>query len=334
MKLHPGLYFDSRKPDVSWIKSYCKDFIDLNRETRVYRDTVVDAVFEASNLPGVGVIIPSDFEFWDNGKKFKPRYVKEVEIPLNSPLRFKKYGPQIDLEKKNIAYIKEHGFKEIFAETLNDEKVRKRLKNTSTRGLGYFGPRTGFHHIIPWGSMVESEYYYEIFCGNGDKIRVSIRPSGRISALVPSYGSPSRNRIIFETPPVTQRNNVYRVEALETRGRCSCPDVEFKEEGGKIKLDKYTKFERFTKYRDMEIVECRHIRSAERKLCEDEAFKDILFGELRIAPKEKLTKFWLALTVKTLIGTRKSSERPIKTYIDILTGNAVGSEPLGELYYL
>ncbi len=325
-----GIYFDPGKPEVGWIKGYCKDFIDLNKETRVYRETVVEAVFEASEKKGTGVIIPEDFEFWDEGKKFKPRYVEGVEIPLNGPLRFKKFGPQIDLKRKSIEYIKEHGFKEIFAETLSDGGIRKKLANSATRGLGYAGPRTGIHHIIPWGTMVESEYYYELFCKNGKKIHIVVSRSGRIKAYVPSYGRVRKNTVEFETPPRTSRGNLYRVEVFETRGRCSCPDSEFKEEAGKIKIDEL--FERFTKYRNPEAVECRHVLSARRKL--EEGYKDLFLENIRIPPAEKLKKFWLTLTVKTLIGTKERSERPLKTHIDILTGNAIGYRPLEEMFYL
>ncbi len=330
MGVEIGAYFDSRKPDVGWIKDYCRDFIDLNKETKLYRDTVVDAVFEASEKKGVGLIIPSDFEFWDTDKKFKPRYVEGIEIPLNSPLRFKKFGPQIDLKRKTIGHIKNHGFKEIFEESLYDEKVRKKLAKKATRGLGYFGPRTGIHHIIPWGAIIESEYYYEVFCGNGEKIQVAISRSGRIKVYVPSYGRIRKNTVEFETPPRTLRDNLYRVEIFETRGKCTCPDAEFKEEGGKIKKDEF--FERFTKYRNTEAVECRHVLSARRKMNED--YKHIFIENIRIPPTDLLKRFWLTLTMKSLVGTKGRSERPLKTHIDILTGNAIGSRAPDQLFYL
>jgi len=329
MAVDLGVYFDSRKPGIEWIKSYCEDFIDLNNEIRVYRGTVVDAIFEASNRKKCGVIIPSEFDFWDQNEKWRPRYVKDIEIPLNSALRFKKYGRQIDLKKKRVGYIKDHGFKEIFAETLMNFGTKMKLRDKATRGLGYTGPRTGIHHVIPWGAMVESEYYYEIFCGNGEKIQVYVSRSGRIKAFVPSYGRVRKNTVEFETPPQTSRENEYKVEVFETRGRCSCPDAEFKEEGGKIKKDEL--FERYTKYCRPEAVECRHVLSARRKMNEK---RDIFIENIRIPPRDKLKKYWLTTTVKTLVGTRESSERPLKTHIDILTGDAIVKERLRELFYL
>lgn len=325
-----SMYFDSRKPEVEWIKNYCTDFIDLNNEMKLYRGTVTDSIFEASQRPKCGVIIPENFEFWDQNETWHPRYVKDVEIPLNSPLRFKKYGRQIDLKKKGIGYIKDHGFKEIFAETLIDFDRKLKLRDKATRGLGYIGPRTGIHHIIPWGAMVESEYYYKIFCDKGRKIQVSVSRSGRIKAHVPSYGRIRKNTVEFETPPRTLRGNEHMVEIFETRGKCSCPDAEFKEEGGKIKKDEL--FEWYTKYCRPEAVECRHVLSARRKLNED--YKDIFIENIRIPTRDKLKKFWLAATIKTLVETRGRSERPLKTHIDILTGNAIVKERLRELFYL
>jgi hypothetical protein len=328
MKISLSTYFDSRKPDVSWIKGYCRDFIDLNKEIVYSRGDIIEAVFEAGKRRGIGVIIPADFKFWDTEETFRPKYVDGIEIPLDSPLRFKKFGPQIDLKRKGVTYIKEHGFKEIFVETLTDERARKELSQKATRGLGYAGPRTGIRHIIPWGSMIESEYYYELFCNNGERIQIEVRRSGRIMAHVPSYGRIRKNTVEFETPPRTMRGNVYRVETFETRGKCSCPDAEFKEEGGKIKQDHL--FERFTKYRNPEAVECRHVLSARRKVSDINIFAD----NIRIPPREGLKNFWLALTAKTLVGTRERAERPLKTDIDILTGNAIASRPVDQLYYL
>lgn len=325
-----GAYFDSRKPEVGWIKDYCKDFIDLNDEIRLNRGIVVDAIFEASNRKKCGVIIPDEFEFWDQNETWRPRYVKDVEIPLNSPLRFKKYGRQIDLKREGVRYTKDHGFKEIFTETLMDLDKKLRLRNKATRGLGYIGPRTGIRHIIPWGAMVESEYYYELLCGNGQKIQVYISRSGRIKVYVTSYGRVRKNTVEFETPPRTFRDNEYRVETFETRGRCSCPDAEFKEEGGKIKKDKL--FERYTKYSRPEAVECRHVLSARRKM--NENYNDIFIENIRVPPRDKLRKYWLTATIKTLVGTMGRSERPLKTHIDILTGDAIVKERLRELFYL
>lgn len=312
-------FFDPERPGITEIRnSYKGRFIDLNDYDGLKDEDVVYAVMEAGNK-GRGLIIPEVYCFWDRDSEVG---IKGNRVRLDSALRFKKYGPEINLTTSgtSIREIKERGItpRKLFREMLGDSVVRERLLNGSYRGIGYWDPRKRTHRIIPFDVPVEGQKFLDF---HGKEMGISYQYAD-CYITVPSLSRGDREYIItIRVLPVTELDEEYLVEWFMTESPCGCEDSFFKTIRGKEDDLLKTLF----KYSNPEYSHCRHfwgaLQAAYDRSKKDPKAKPFLVEFPRATG---LVNPWYTLKTRTVIGNENRARRPLKTEIGIMCGKIIG----------
>ncbi len=318
-------FFDPALPAVREIREkYGRRLIDLNQyECLTHRD-VADAILRAGRR-GEALCIPpgSRYRIWDRGSIFRR---KGKSIRLNTALRFKKYGPEIDLTKSGtgVKEIKERELtpRKAFREKLGDPGVRKALLEGSYRGVGWWDPKKRTHRITPFDVFAEGHKFNDFY---GKDMVVEFQYAD-CRVTVPSLSREGRDYIIeVRVLPVTEENDDCLVEWLMTEATCGCEDRFFR--GAKSKLREDDEAKCFFKYANPEHTHCRHFWGVLEKVTE-RSYRDPKTLPLLVEfPKVTgLLSPWHALKTRTLIGNEKAARRPLKAEIGILCGKVIGYE--------
>ncbi len=320
-------YFDPNLPTVSDVKDRYKNPLDLRKYESLTHENVANAILSGDRR---GLIIPDEpgkYQIWDRSDSVKS---KGRILPLNSALRFKRYGPQIDVTTSNTSQrdIRERHLtpRMAFREKLSDPEVRKKLLEGAYRGIGWWDPRTRTHNIAAFDVFPEA-YFYEKFYKNdmGFKYLFS---DGYVHT--PSVSGEPEYRVTLRVFPNTDD---FLIEWLMTQAYCECLDQFHR--GARGKKKGRDEFENIFKYSKPERVWCKHTLGALRK-AEKLSHKWDNVPDFRVSSPEPtgiLNPFYTIKT-KTLIAVRNSFRRPIKLEDGILLGNVTGYAGPEEMFDL
>jgi len=318
-------YFDPGKPTVGEMKSKIGNrFIDLTGYDDLSHADVADGILEASRREGYGLVIPEgpEFRFWDREKVVS---VKRHKIKLDSPLRFMKFGPDINLTERStpVKMFKEDKLtpRKLFREVLGSSDNREKLLNGSHRGIGWWDPKSKTHRLLPFDVPAEGEKFRDFY---RDEMRFGYQRSDAY-VKVPSITREKIREYIITTTvlPVTKEDDNFHYEWSMTNVPCQCEDRFFRGTAGKVKKDE--EIEDLYKYAIPEYQFCRHgwgslIETQER-------------GETITDAKPFLVKFptttgilgpWYTLSANTIIKSGNIERRPLKTEVRIQLGRVIG----------
>jgi hypothetical protein len=310
-------HFDHRHPSPKRIKESYTRFVDLRDKNGLIWDDISDAV--SGLKPGYGLWLPEG-DCWDRAAVYRDRKTG-VEVPLDTPQRFRKFGPQIDVVKSGttLRRIREERItlRSAFREVLGDPAVREAMRERSFRGIGFWSPRSRRHNIVWFDVPVEGQRYAEMF---GDEFQTGYLFADAYQST-PSFSRLDRSYITpLRVLPVTEMDGTYYIEGLETVAVCGCEDAFHTGSGGKKKV--HDDFEAVFKYANPEQVICRHNWAqrgiAEKLSREQEGAKQILVQQPRATG---LVNPWYNLKTRTLIG---KGRRPLKAEIGVYLGHVIG----------
>ena len=309
--------FDHRYPPVSWAKEHYT-FLDKSGCNLTGSD-IADMILELKH--NTALVLP-DRNYY-GGQPYKHRDTGTI-IPLDTPARFRKFGPQIDLVKSGttIGETKERKTtpRKAFRQ-LGEEGTRETLRSDMYRGLGFWSPRARRHNIIWFDVLAEGQAYLDFF-QNEFKTRYQFADAYH---YIPSFKQTGGTRITqLKVLPVTERNGEYFVEWLEEHAQCNCADVFFM--GSKSKKKTGDRFEGFHKYANPEQEICRH-NWAQRILAEREAEKN----PERPRPLVKWPKAtgfmepWRKAKMQVYIREGSGLRRPLKAEVGIFCQYMLGT---------
>jgi len=310
--------FDHMYPSVGRAKEKYT-FIDKSEYKGLTRNDIADAVLNLKH--NEALIIPAGM-YWGN-ETFRHKK-SGTEIPIDSPARFRKFGPQIDIVKSDVTIreIKDKKLtpRNVFKQVLSDSETREKLKNGNYRGIGFWSPRSRRHNIIWFDVLAEGQKYLDTFnkeFGTGYQFADAYQ-------YVPSFQQIEGVRTTpLKVLPVTERDGEFYVEWLEEYAQCSCADAFFMGARGKKKIDH--KFEGIYKYMNPEQIICRH-NWAQRILAEKEPEKNPDAKPL-LVKLPKATGFlepWRKTKMQVYIRYEKGLRRPYKAEITAGCGNFLG----------
>ncbi len=313
-------YFDSRKPAVADIKAKYSEFLDLNRYRGLTHRDVVEATQETSRCYNKGLIIPRTYDFWDRSQTYQLRHTRRDVVPLDTPERFMKFGPEVNINKSTMSMkqAKETNFQLVSA---MKEASYSMDVETAYRGFGLWGVKSKNHFLLPFIVLAEGEHYYLL---NADRIRV-IHQDFDTKQVLPSASRELRHIIHLRPLPTTSE---FNVEATETKGDCPCEDRLFKE--GISRMKQNDGFLDIYKYSKGEYLDCKHKYAAFRKA--QELAKKEGKPDIRIDRYPKPTGYylnsWVLLKTKTLVAEEggKNARRPLKTEINLELGRLIASD--------
>jgi|GEM_PF-1583092 len=317
-------YFDPDLPTVSEIRDSYKPerFVDLNQCSGLTHENVADAILQTGRT-GKVLYIPEEpvYAVWNRGDVFRKG---GKSVPLNTPLRFKRYGHEVDVTKSgtSIKEIMEQRLtpRKAFRLKLTDSTVRKNLVEGSFRGIGWWDPKKRTHRITPFDVFAEGRKFMEFY---GNEMEIEFQYAD-CRILVPSLSRPDRKYIVnVRVLPVIKEGDQYLVEWLMTEASCGCEDEFYKGARGKLMEDHTAKT--VFKYANPEHTHCRHFWAAMEKAAEM-SYKDQKAPPflVRFPRATGLLSPWHALKTRTLIGDGKRARRPTKTEIGILCGKVIG----------
>jgi len=311
-KLHYEL-FDHRHPTAKQIQERYKPR-DLSEMAGLTRADIADAILHLT--PGHYLILPE--LGWENDVYSNP--FRRFSVPLDTPARFRKFAPEIDVVKSGITLkkIRERQLTPRSAfRALEQPEVREKLRKGNYRGVGWWSPRSRRHNILWFDVLAEGQEYARMFEDDFDTEYLFADAYQH----VPSF---SREDRVYITPlkvlPVTPGQAC--IEWLETFAQCGCEDSFYM--GAKTKKKADDAYEALYKYVNPEQIICRH-NWAQRKLVEKASRegRTPLRLLLEWPNATGLLNYWLTLKTKTLIRGRRL-RRPLKTEINILCGNGIG----------
>ncbi len=316
-------FFDPDLPRVSKIREkYGRRFIDLNQYGGLTHSNIVDAILKAGTS-GKALYIPREYAIWERDRVFRKG---GRSITINSSLRFKKYGPEVNVTKSttSVRKIKEQALtpRKAFRQKLEDSDVMDDLLEGSYRGVGWWDPKKRTHRITPFDVFAEAHKFKDFY---GEEMEVGFQHAD-CYVTVPSLSRPRRKYIIeVRVLPVTEKNDDYLFEWLMTESTCGCEDHFFKGAQSRLKQDSEAKT--FFKYANPEHTHCRHFWGVLEKITE-RSYQDSKALPFRVKfPTVKgLLSPWHALKTRTLIGNEKRARRPTKADIGILCGKVIGYE--------
>ncbi|MBN1897089.1 MAG: hypothetical protein JW789_05230 [Candidatus Aenigmarchaeota archaeon] len=331
MLVKSDLYFRTECYGVSDIRSRYSGSIDLYDKKGIINDDVCDAILEASHKDA-SVIIPEHVESRYSGAPSRPYFWNRSEIrkidgqkvPMDTALRFMKFGPQIDLTLKSTTLrdIKDYNLtpRNAFRE-LDVEKKREALKKGSYRGIGWWDPKRKKHKLLPFEVPVEGEAFNERF--SDEMIFEKLRSDAMVK--VPSISRYMKKDyvVIMRVLPVTDGKYIH--EWLMTDVFDGCEGRFYNESGGK-KFDG-AGFVDLYKYASPEDVYCRHcwgaLLAAEEKSHRDADVPPFRLSYPRVT--EDLRDAWKTLNMKTIVKSPGGRERrPQKTEARIQLGRIIG----------
>lgn len=331
-----AIYFKPNAPSITWIRrKYGDKFIDLNVYEKVSNKDIATAAMEAGEY-NKGLIIPSDYPFWNKSMIFKRPFLLTGEIELNTPQRFKKFGSEINLFSSSMTKkrMKEERLtpRKLFGEKFSDPAIKEKLLNGAHRGYGYWNFSKNTHVIIPFDVLAEGQKYRDLLW---EFMEVKYQFSD-CYIKVPSTSRPDRKyEIIIRVLPVTEADNEYFVEWTKTEAEHVCEDRAFKSMKSKTKA--HEEFESIFKFANPEIFEDRHTYGA-RIIAEDMSYADPELKKVLVKhPRATgIIKPWYVLKAGTIIGTKSAGRRPLKTEIGIACGWIMGHPEtnIEELYDL
>ncbi len=311
-------YFDPGLPEVGSIREIYKRPIDLTAYDGLTNKDVADAIMRAG---GRGLIIPDEpgkYQIWDRSDVVKAR---GMELPLDTALRFKRYGPEIDLTKSSTTQreIRERHLtpRKAFRERLSDPGVRDALLEGSCRGLGWWDPRTKTHNIASFDVFPEAHFFERFY---EDEIEFKYLFSDGY-VCTPSVSGEPEYRVTLRVFPNTDD---FLIEWLMTQANCECLDQFHRGSRGKGHADKY---ENIFKYSKPERVWCKHTLGALNK-AEKLSHKWDNVPDFRVSypsPTGIINPFY-TLKTKTIIMSGGKARRPLKTENSILLGKVTGLE--------
>jgi len=306
--------FDHRYPLVSTIREKYKEAVDLTRYENLSRENIADAVL---TLKGNQYLILPEINYFSTYVDKK----RGLVIKINTPQKFRKFGEQIDIVKSDITIreIKEQKLtlRKAF-KNLDNPENREKLKNGSYRGIGWWSPRSRRHNILWFDVPVEGQKYLDFF-RNEFKTEYLYADAYQ---EIPSFSRLDRSYITqLNVLPVTEKNNEYCVESLETFAKCSCEDAFYM--GIKSHLRDET--EAIYKYINPEQIICKH-NWAQRILAEELSQKNEKAKKIltKIPKATGLINPWFVLKTRTIVLEEGGARRPLKTEIGILCGNIIG----------
>ena len=318
-------YFDPRKPTVPEIREhYGSRFIDLTTYRALTHENVAEGVMEASRK-GWGVVMPEGpgvYQFWDRGATVN---VKGRYIPLDSALRFMKFGPSVDITRRSTTATQLREGKmtprKLFREALGSADAKEMLLKGSYRGIGWWDPKGHAHRLLPFDVPAEGEKFADFY---GDEMRFGYQHADAY-VTVPSLsrGEDREYVVTMRVLPVTLQNDAYLHEWAMTEIPCGCEDRFFRGAAGQLKADP---IRNVYKYAIPEEPFCRHgwgsLAAAQKrgdKGPEAEKFR-VKFPTVRglMAP-------WYVLSTATIIKPQgKPERRPLKTEVRIQLGRQLG----------
>lgn len=262
-------YFDVGYPTIAEIRGrYGYRFIDLNQETGLTRENAALAIKEAAEKSAL-LYIPNSFPAWEAQAFSKKEFGRNVRIEINTPYRFKKFGPEVNINRTRIGVdeSREFDFMEAFHRAISDTETREEMLK-GTRGIGYWRPRQKDHVIMMWYLFPQGYGF-----ANQKKLGGRAKVKNRLADAkveVPSFSnidlSSGKVRRFYEidvlTLPVHMEDGFFRQELLQTEWRgARCPDVSYRETKGMIRED--PDIIAMGKYSRPEHVICKHIYTAE-----------------------------------------------------------------------
>jgi hypothetical protein len=262
-------FFDVGYPTVAQIRERYKDrVIDLNHETTLTRQNVALAIKEAAEKNAM-LYIPASFPAWEGLTFSKKELGKEVSIKVDTPYRFKKFGPEVNINttRMGVNESREFDFMGTFHRAISNADARAEMLK-GTRGIGYWRPRQKDHVIMMW-YLFPQGYGFANQKKLGGRAKVKSRLADA-KVEVPSFSnidsSSGRVRRFYEidvlTLPVHVEDGFFRQELLQTEWRgARCPDVSYRETKGTVSED--PAIIAMSKYSRPEHVICKHIYTAE-----------------------------------------------------------------------
>jgi hypothetical protein len=312
--------FDHGHPTVSRAKETYKDFKDMTIYEGLTRSEIAESVLNLKE--NNGLIIPAG-TYWGN-EKFRHRKTGS-EIEINSPARFRKFGPEIDIVSSGmtIKEIKDSRLtpRKAFLKALSDPSVRENLLNCSYRGIGFWSPRARRHNIIWFDVLAEGQAYLDFFKNEFE----TIFQFADAYQDVPSFKQIEGVRTtLLKVLPVTERNGEYFIEWLEEFAQCSCADAFFM--GAKSRKKTKDESEGIFKYINPEQIVCRH-NWAQRQLAEKEAESNPNMKPLLVRwPRATgLMEPWRKAKTHVFVSDEGGLRRPYKAELGPMMGNILGT---------
>ncbi len=319
-------YFDPNIPTVAEIgRNYTGKLIDLTTYRGLTHENVADAVIQASRR-GKGLVIPEGpgvYQFWDRNAVAS---VKGKKIPLNTALRFMKFGPSIDITKRRTSAtaLREEKLtpRKLFREVLGSPENRKKMLYGSYRGIGWWDPKAKKHRLLPFDVPAEGEKFRD-FYGNGMEFSYQ-HADAYVTVPSLSRGDERSYIITLRVLPITADDDCFYHEWAMTDSPCGCEDRFFRGAAGQAKVDE--EFRNVYKYAIPEEPFCRHgwgslIETQDRgnKIPNAESFL------VKFPTVKGLMGPWYVLSTATIIKPVKgSARRPLKTEVRIQLGRTIG----------
>ena len=319
-------YFNANVPTVAQIGSkYRSRFIDLTRYEGLTHENVADAVMQASRR-AYGLVIPEGpgaYQFWDRDSVVR---VKGRDVQLNSALRFMKFGPSIDITKRNTGakQLVEEKLtpRKLFKNVLGSDENRKKMLQGSYRGIGWWDPKMKRHKLLPFDVLAEGEKFADFY---EKKMRFSYQHADAY-VEVPSLsrGEERRYVITLKVLPITAENDAFYYEWAMTGGSCGCEDRFFRGAAGQVRIDQ--EIRNLYKYTAPEEPFCRHdwgslVKAQKRgdKPPSGERFM------VKFPTVKGLMGPWYVLSTATIIKpVGGQPRRPLKTEVRIQLGRQIG----------
>jgi len=323
---HPEEYFNRDLPRVTTIEErYEEKFIDL-RDTffdngKLTNKDVAEAIITAAKHDK-GLIIPNGYKFWNRSNVCKQVYNKKHlgidSVPLDTPIRFKRFGPEINITPSGISRAKLKNERmtprNAFRNTFIRDDVKERLLSEAHRGWGYWG---GAHHrIVPFGAVYEGHLFREYY---GDDIDIKYQFADSRQDI-PSRSEEDKYKTKFLVLPVTSADDEYFVEWTKMEFEHVCEDVAIRSMQTKKRSGR--EYENVHKYANTEMQFDAHIYGA-LELIEDVSGN---YGKPVLVkfPRARRISPFDVLTRRTIIEDGTTLRRPIKLEIDIGLGYVLG----------
>ena len=304
------MLFDHSYPTISWAREHYKDVVDLSNREGLTGTDIGDAIANLKENRQM-LVLPEGVYYGGAPYRHKKR---GLTIPLYNSARFRKFGPEINMTKRDITISeikeKELSPRKLFKETLNSPEVREKLKTGIYRGLGYWSPRSGRHNIIWFDVPAEGQAFLNMF---RREFRTEYQFADALQHI-PSYSQIKGVRAIdLSVLPVTEFDGEFYVEALETFAPKDCKDSFFMRSAGKKKIA--DEFEGLYKYRNPEQAICKHGWS-QRLYAECQG--DMPGGKPLLVKQPRATGFmsyWKKSKTQAFIKHGSSLRRPLKSEV-------------------
>ena len=327
-------YFDPEKPTVREIKEKHGSRIrDYSTHKGMSGRDVADAIASLPHDYALILPLPENKDnYYDAGAVFCKG---KKQIPLDTPSRFKKFGPEINIigYKTAMKDIRENKLtiKKAFRQAFASSETKERLLSYLHRGFGWWDVATKTHRIIPFDVPPEGQMYFDLY-----KKKMSIDYQLADSfASIPSFSKEEKYKTKIWVLPVTDE---YLIEWTKMTWDCNCEDSMFKEARSKIKIG--DEYDIIFKYSNSETPMCRHIWANILKSEEHSKTDNKPFRIEYLKPKGDMRKHWGTIKTRLILakadpgGKIRHMRRPLKAETSPLCGYVMGYCGIGELYDL